>query len=69
MNMKQFAFVLDGQVFFKLALQDLQENERNQLIIAGLQSNPQVLEILDPNVNVGWYWDGSNFRETNNDNT
>ena len=63
MNIKKFAFIAEGDVFHTWNITDEQHSETIQMLLAGLASNPIVVEIKDPDLEVdfGWTFDGTNF--------
>jgi hypothetical protein len=65
MAIKKFAFVADNDVFTVWTFDTEGQEDINKVerIIAGLQSDPKIIEILDTTINVGlnWTFDGTNF--------
>lgn len=62
MTTKVFAFIADGDVFMRFHLND-DGAPQNAGYIAGMQSNPQVVDVTDINLPIvqGWRYDGENF--------
>lgn len=59
--MKKFAFIADGDVFVIWAVQEGSNPGADQMI-AGLQSNPTVVEIPeDSEIAEGWTYDSFGF--------
>lgn len=62
MTIHRFAFIADGDVFSLFMVDSERAPEDSGRIIAGMQSNPIVVEIGDDTpVNVGWTYDGKQF--------
>lgn len=63
MSIKKFAFVAEGDVFHTWELTIDEHGHGPEMLIAGLQSNPIVVEVLDTNLPVGpgWTFDGTNL--------
>lgn len=59
--MKKFVFVIDGKVQMKLSFPE--DRPDSEMKVAGLNSNPIIVEITDFNEkpSVGWTWDGLIF--------
>ena len=55
MALKVFALLADGEVFMRMSL-DTEQNELAPMWIAGLQSDPKVVEVTDVphTVDTGW---------------
>ena len=67
---KKFAFITEGDVFavWTINTEDTDQNsETTERIIAGMMSDPIVVEVPE-NINVqnGWTWDGTEFKQGNN---
>jgi hypothetical protein len=62
MTTRVFAFIADGDVFMRFYISD-DGLVQNTGYIAGLQSNPQVVDVTDIDLPVeqGWTYDGENF--------
>ena len=64
MSLKRFAFIAEGDVFsiFETDPDNPDYGPNAARIVAGMQSNPVVIEITDtPNVNIGSIWNGKEF--------
>lgn len=63
MSIKKFAFVAEGDVFHTWEISIDENGHGPEMLIAGLQSNPTVIEVLDPDlpVGLGWTFDGTNL--------
>jgi hypothetical protein len=62
MTTRVFAFIADGDVFMRFHLSD-NGAPHNAGYIAGLQSNPKVVDVTDIDLPIeqGWTYDGENF--------
>lgn len=62
MATKIFAFLVEGEVFMKFIM-DTETNVKAPMWVAGMQSNPTVVDITDipENVDYGWTYDGTTF--------
>lgn len=62
MTTRVFAFIADGDVFMRFHL-DGNAAPQNAGYIAGLQSNPQVVDVTDIDLPIeqGWTYDGNSF--------
>ena len=64
MALHRFAFIVDGEVF---TISNISTDDPNipqtERVVAGLQSNPIVVEFTDyeGEVGLGYTWDGTNF--------
>jgi len=59
-----FDFYVDGELGPNIGYRTDMDN--SAAIVAALSSNPTIVQIdtsLNPNVNTGWIWDGTNFLE------
>jgi hypothetical protein len=61
MSIKKFAFIAEGDVFhtWEIAVDD--HGHSLEMLLAGLTSNPIIVEVLDPDMPVGpgWTYDGT----------
>jgi hypothetical protein len=62
MTTRVFAFIADGDVFMRFHLND-DSAPQNAGYIAGLQSNPKVVDVTDIDLPIeqGWTYDGETF--------
>jgi hypothetical protein len=60
MSQHTFAFIADGEVFFTFGI-DSEADKMAPGIVAGLQSDPIVIEYVESEVQPGWRFDGKNF--------
>lgn len=60
MSQHTFAFIADGEVFFTFGI-DSEADSVAPGIVAGLQSDPIVVEYNEPDVQPGWKFDGNSF--------
>jgi len=63
---RKFAFVAEGDVFMVMSFDDTDPENmdpaRFQMILAGMASNPQVVEFMpDQDIGEGWRHDGIGF--------
>jgi len=58
----KFAFVVEGEVFWLLPISGPSTHGALQRIIAGLKSNPKIIDVTNNNtVLEGDIWDGNSF--------
>lgn len=66
MSLRKFAFVAEGDVFttWQFDPEDKSYGPNAEMIIAGLLSNPTIVECTDTlEVGIGYTWDGKEFKE------
>lgn len=62
MALRQFAWIVDGDVFSVIVIPEEKNPDAAARIIAGMLSNPIVVESTGTDVTHGWTWDGENFK-------
>lgn len=69
MTIYKFAMIAGNDVFSILSIDSEDPSPVVPRLLAGLKSDPIVIEITDINeeVNVGWTWDGSQFLKPEED--
>lgn len=67
----RIAHIAEGDVFFvaKFDTDQLPPDSPAQRILAGLLSNPVIIETDNPDVEVGWTYDGTTFHPPAGDQT
>lgn len=62
MSNRTFAFIADGDVFMRIYL-NADAAPENAGYIAGLQSNPTIVDVTDLDLQIerGWTYDGQDF--------
>lgn len=53
MALKRFAFTLNETVFMTMAIDD-EQTPKHEMWVAGLQSDPKVIEVSNDEVDFGW---------------
>lgn len=63
MTIYKFALVAGNDVFSIMSINSEDPNPIVPRLIAGMQSNPITLDVTNdnPDINVGWTWDGECF--------
>ena len=61
MAVRKFAWIAEGDVFGVMTIPEEQNPEAAQRLIAGMSSNPIVVECTGTDVEHGWTWDGEAF--------
>lgn len=62
MAIRQFAWIVDGDVFSVLTIPEEQNPDVAARIIAGMLSSPIVVESTGTDATHGWTWDGETFK-------
>lgn len=62
MTFKRFVLIAEGDVFMQIQFDDEITSPNAATWVAGLLSNPVVVDVTDqPTVVPGWVWDGNSF--------
>lgn len=63
MSIKKFAFIAEGDVFHTWEITIDDNGHSPEMLLAGLASNPIIVEVLNPDMPVGpgWTYDGFNL--------
>ena len=63
MSIKKFAFVAEGDVFHTWEVLIDEDGHGPEMLLAGLASNPIIVEVPDSDMPVGpgWTYDGTNL--------